>query len=74
MAWTTLSFHDRRSGWNIESISTESIFKYCEQYDLSEQDFEKILLIEKIMVTKWREKEDLKESQPKPKPPKLKRR
>jgi len=44
---------------------------------LSEQDFEKILLIEKLMVTKWREEEEkkLKNQNPSmPQIPNLKRK
>ena len=60
MAWNVLSIHDRPSGWDIECIPSQAILHYCELYDLSVQDFEKILFIDERMISKQIEKSDSK--------------
>ena len=54
-AWTLLSAHRPNHGFGIESISLESVMNLCDVYQLSIEDMEKILFIERKIVDGWRD-------------------
>ena len=63
--WTLLSHHDRPSSMGgIMTIPTLNALHLCEAYNATFNDFEKVLLIEDIMLPRLRERAE-RDSKPK---------
>lgn len=55
--WGTCHKYGRQSGFSgIPPLDIRAVFATCEKYDATEEDYEKVLLIEDIMLPRLRKK------------------
>jgi len=61
--WTTLNDLDRPIGFGIAGIPTMAISNFCKDYNADFETYEKIILIEKLTLEKWRGDAKIKQEQ-----------